>query len=186
MTIRSTLRPFARRQISSTGSPTARWPVALKPRSRSVRMPSSSTVCVRFFSSSSSSSGTKPSVRNRLGGMLATASRCVSAPRKPARSAASSSARLPSWEPLYARRILPYFIARLLAPGSLQEQSHPLDGGALCLERLGGPPRVVLPPLVPIQLVELLQHLQVLGVVHGGLECVVQRLDDLRRHALRP
>src|SRR5436190_6078866 len=74
-------------------------------------MPSSSTACVRFFSSSSSSSGTKPSVRKSEGGMLATARRCVSAPRKLARSAVSSSARLPSWEPLYASRIFRYFMA---------------------------------------------------------------------------
>ena len=45
-------------------------------------------------------SGTKPSVRNRLGGMLATARRWVSAWRKLARSAHSKSARLPSCEPL--------------------------------------------------------------------------------------
>jgi len=44
------------------------------------------------------------------GGMLATASRCVSAFRKPARSAASNRARLPSCEPLYASRILRYFM----------------------------------------------------------------------------
>src|SRR5690349_19290762 len=101
---------FAWRQISSTGSPTACVPEALKPRSRSVRMPSSRIAWVRFFSSSSSSSGTKPSVRKRLGGMLATASRHVSAPRKPARSAHSRSARLPSCEPLYASRIFLYFM----------------------------------------------------------------------------
>src|SRR5260221_564909 len=33
-------------------------------------MPSSSTVWLRFFSSSSSSSGTKPSARNRLAGLV--------------------------------------------------------------------------------------------------------------------
>src|SRR5262245_44679636 len=179
MAIRSTPRLFARRQISSTGSPTARWPVALKPRSRSVRMPSSSTAWVRFFSSSRSSSGTKPSVRNRLGGMLATASTCASAPRKLARSALSSSARLPSCEPLYARRILRYFMAALRA--SFDEQSDPFDGGPLGPQRLRRPARVVLGGLVPVRLVELLQGFQVLGVVHRRLEGVVQHLHHLRR-----
>src|SRR5688500_11967035 len=143
-------------------------------------MPSSSTVCVRFFSSSSSSSGTKPSVRNRLGGMLATASRCVSAPRKLARSAHSSSARRPSLEPLYARRILRYFMASPL----FQQQAYALDGRALGFEGLGRPLRVLRARLVPVELVELLQGLHVLRLVDGELEGVVQALYDLGRHAL--
>src|SRR5213592_1576740 len=143
-------------------------------------MPSSSTVCVRFFSSSSSSSGTKPSVRNRLGGMLATASRWVSALRKPARSPHSRSAACPpasrctregscdtSW--------------RLLFP----EQSDPLDGRALGLQRLRGPLRVFPARLVPVNLIELLQQLQMLRIVERLLEGVVQRLHDLRIHAFR-
>src|SRR5688572_13460822 len=177
-------RLFARRQISSTGSPTARWPLALKPRSRRRAMPSSSTACVRFFSSSSSSSGTKPSVRKRLGGMLATASRCVSAPRNVARSHISSSARRPSLEPLYASRILWYFIHPPFL-WLLHEQPDALDGGALGLERFGRPFRIVLARFIPIKLVELLQGLLVLGLVDRGLERIVQALHDFRRHAFR-
>ena len=45
--------------------------------------------------------------------MLATARRCVSAPRKLARSAVSSRARLPSADPLYASRIFRYFMGAL-------------------------------------------------------------------------
>src|SRR4051812_26530837 len=185
-TIRSTRRLLARRTTSSTGSPTARWPMALKPRSRSVRMPSSRTACVRFFSSSSSSSGTKPSVRKSDGGMLATASTCVSACRKLARSALSRSARLPSCEPLYARRIFWYFMRASVAFPLVRQQPDALDSRAFRLERLSGPFRVVLARLIPVGLVEELQRLVVFRVVHRQLEGVVQRFHHLRRHALGP
>ena len=61
--------------------------------------------CARFFSSSRSSSGRKPSVRNMLEGIPATASRWVSDLANEAISAQASRADLPSWEPLYANNI---------------------------------------------------------------------------------
>src|SRR5688572_27885464 len=126
-------------------------------------MPSSSTVCVRFFSSSSSSSGTKPSVRKRLGGMLATASRWVSAFRKPARSAASNSARLPSCEPLYARRILRYFMRASSgdAGSTRRAGSLPLGSANYIVSNL--------PPMLDIQRPDLVAGVAGSGTMGRGI-----------------
>src|SRR5437879_3556763 len=184
--MRSHFSSAARREISSTGSPTARCPATVKPFFLSWAMPSFSTSWARFFSSSSSSSGRKPSVRNMLEGIPATARRCVSDLANDAISAQASSADLPSWDPLYASRIFLNMTASF--PGSSAlfcQQSQPLDQRPLLLQGLAGVAGVVLARPVPRLLVELLQHLEVLGILERLLESVVQDPHGPRIYASR-
>src|SRR5712692_2664374 len=183
-TIRSHFSSAARRQISSTGSPTARWPATLKPFCLSCCRPSFRMSWARFFSSSSSSSGRKPSVRNMLEGIPATASKWVSDFANLAISAQASRADLPSREPLYANSIFLNMAASSCA-SLFRQQAQPLDQRPLPLRGLAGVLRVVLARLVPQLLIQLLEHFQVLGIVERLLEAVVQDLHDSRLQAAR-
>src|SRR6266568_2054774 len=72
-TIRSHFSSAARRQISSTGSPTARWPATLKPFCVSCCRPSLRTSCARLLAyfASSPRTGARSASSKGVGGIQA-------------------------------------------------------------------------------------------------------------------